>query len=253
MKKWGFPFVCVWLLVMVPLPAAANAAPGPDLTLVVMGGPEDLTVDIVKTDGVNQGRIHLEGAHPVGWERRYVVRYMYDWTIEPEAELDLTAADTILEVRGTGVHRDIPMDGIEYMGYSHLVTLDVGEGVVISGQPAWRQPLLVGIRVVFTLLVEGIVFYGFGYRRKRSWAVFILINILTQTGLGLLMAQAEFGIYLLGLLVYFVAEPVIFLTEAWVYALALREKTGKRGVGCALAANTASLFAGLLLFAFLPI
>lgn len=66
MKKWGFPFVCLWLLVMVPLPAAANAAPGPDLTLVVMGGPEDLTVDIVKTDGVNQGRIHLEGAHTPG-------------------------------------------------------------------------------------------------------------------------------------------------------------------------------------------
>ncbi len=253
MKKWGFLFVCLWLLAMVPLPAAANAAPGPDLTLVVMGGPEDLTIDIVKTDGVNQGRVHLEGARPVGWERRYVVRYMYDWTIEPEAELDWTAANTILEVRGTGVHWDIPMDGIEYMGYSHLVTLDVGKGVVISGQPAWRQPLLVGIRVVFTLLVEGVVFYGFGYRRKRSWAVFILINILTQTGLGFLMAQAEFGIYLLSLLVYFVAEPVIFLTEAWVYALALRAKTGKRGIGCALAANTASLFAGLLLFAFLPI
>lgn len=241
------------LLCLLPVGAAANGAMGPDMTIIVLGGPEDLTIDIVKTDGINEGRIHLEGAVQIGFERRYRVDYLREWTAHPEEELLQNATKTTLEVRGTGLSWDIPADGIEYKGYSHLVTLDVKNREVIPGQPPWRQPLLVGIRVVFTLLVEGVIFYCFGYRRKGSWAVFILTNVLTQTGLSFLMAQAEFGIYLLSLLVYFVAEPLVFIAEALAYAVLLREKSWKRGTACALSANAASLFLGLLLYAFVPI
>ena len=252
-KAFRIALVAAILLCLLPVGAAANGAMGPDMTIIVIGGPEDLTIDIVKTDGINEGRIHLEGAVQIGFERRYRVDYLREWTAHPKEELLQNATKTTLEVRGTGLSWDIPADGIEYKGYSHLVTLDVGSRKVIPGQPPWRQPLLIGIRVVFTLLVEGIAFYCFGYRRKGSWAVFILINILTQTGLSFLMAQAEFGIYLLSLLVYFVAEPLIFIVEALAYVFLLREKSWKRGMDCALSANAASLFLGLLLCAFVPI
>lgn len=241
------------LLCVLPVGAAANGALGPDMTIIVIGGPEDLTIDIVKTDGINEGRIHLEGAVQIGFERRYRVDYLQEWTAHPKEELLRNAIKTTLEVRGTGLSWDIPANGIEYKGYSHLVTLDVDKRAVIPGQPPWRQPLLVGIRVAFTLLVEGIVFYWFGYRQKRSWAVFAATNILTQTGLSFLMAQAEFGIYLLSLLVYFVAEPLVFIVEALAYVVLLREKSWKRSTACALSANAASLFLGLLLYAFVPI
>lgn len=252
-KAFRTALLAAILLCLLPVGAAANGAMGPDMTIIVLGGPEDLTIDIVKTDGINEGRIHLEGAVQIGFERRYRVDYLREWTAHPEEELLQNATKTTLEVRGTGLSWDIPADGIEYKGYSHLITLDVKNREVIPGQPPWRQPLLVGIRVVFTLLVEGIAFYWFGYREKRSWAVFILINILTQTGLSFLMAQAEFGIYLLSLLVYFVAEPLVFIVEALAYAVLLREKSWKRGTACALSANAASLFLGLLLYAFVPI
>lgn len=252
-KAFRIALLAAILLCLLPVGAAANGAMGPDMTIIVLGGPEDLTIDIVKTDGINEGRIHLEGAVQIGFERRYRVDYLREWTAHPEEELLQNATKTTLEVRGTGLSWDIPADGIEYKGYSHLITLDVGSREVIPGQPPWRQPLLVGIRVVFTLLVEGIAFYWFGYREKRSWAVFILTNVLTQTGLSFLMAQAEFGINLLSLLVYFVAEPLVFIVEALAYAVLLREKSWKRGIACALSANAASLFLGLLLYAFVPI
>lgn len=252
-KAFRTALLAAILLCLLPVGAAANGAMGPDITIIVLGGPEDLTIDIVKTDGINEGRIHLEGAVQIGFERRYRVDYLREWTAHPEEELLQNATKTTLEVRGTGLSWDIPTDGIEYKGYSHLITLDVKNREVIPGQPPWRQPLLIGIRVVFTLLVEGIAFYWFGYREKRSWAVFILTNVLTQTGLSFLMAQAEFGIYLLSLLVYFVAEPLVFIVEALAYAVLLREKSWKRGTACALSANAASLFLGLLLYAFVPI
>lgn len=252
-KKWAITLLAALALCLLPVGAAANGAMGPDMTIIVLGGPEDLTIDIVKTDGINEGRIHLEGAVQIGFERRYRVDYLREWTAHPEEELLQNATKTTLEVRGTGLSWDIPADGIEYKGYSHLITLDVKNREVIPGQPPWRQPLLVGIRVVFTLLVEGVIFYWFGYRRKGSWAVFILTNVLTQTGLSFLMAQAEFGIYLLSLLVYFVAEPLVFIVEALAYAVLLREKSWKRGTACALSANAVSLFLGLLLYAFVPI
>lgn len=252
-KAFRIALVAAILLCLLPVGAAANGAMGPEMTIIVIGGPEDLTIDIVKTDGINEGRIHLEGVVQIGFERRYRVDYLQEWTAHPKEELLRNAIKTTLEVRGTGLSWDIPADGIEYKGYSHLVTLDVSSREVIPGQPPWHQPLLVGIRVVFTLLVEGIAFYCFGYRKKGSWAVFILINILTQTGLSFLMAQAEFGIYLLSLLVYFVAEPLIFIMEALAYVFLLREKSWKRGMTCALSANAVSLFLGLLLCAFVPI
>ncbi len=238
MKKLAFALLAV-LMLMLPVTASANMAEGPRLVLIVLGGPKDLQITLAG----EEGSAPLEGV-PVGFETHFVLEYLHR-QVGPE---------TALEVRGTGVEWDIPMEKINQAGYNSLVTLDVKNHLVISGQPPWRQPLLIGIRVVFTLLVEGAVFYLFGYREKFSWLLFAVTNVVTQTGLNILIAKAEYGLlYGFGLLVYFVAEPLIFLAEALVFAILLWEKSSKRNAACALTANAASLLLGLLLFAFLPI
>ena len=131
-KAFRIALVAAILLYLLPVWAAANGAMGPDMTIIVIGGPEDLSIDIVKTDGINEGRIHLEGAVQIGFERRYRVDYLQEWTARPKEELLWNATKTTLEVRGTGLSWDIPADGIEYKGYSHLVTLDVSSREVIA-------------------------------------------------------------------------------------------------------------------------
>ena len=64
--------------------------------------------------------------------------------------------------------------------YNNLCVLDLQSRTLTAGQPWWRQPLLVFLRVALTLLLEGIVFFLFGYRQKRSWILFFLANGLTQ-------------------------------------------------------------------------
>ena len=112
-KAFRIVLVAAILLYLLPVWAAANGAMGPDMTIIVIGGPEDLSIDIVKTDGINEGRIHLEGAVQIGFERRYRVDYLQEWTARPKEELLWNATKTTLEVRGTGLSWDIPADGIE--------------------------------------------------------------------------------------------------------------------------------------------
>ena len=76
----------------------------------------------------------------------------------------------------------LPIDPEGFSRYNNLVTLDVAGKRLLYGQPWWRQPLLIFLRVSLTLVLEGLVFLIFGYRQKRSWLVFLLVNLVTQLG-----------------------------------------------------------------------
>lgn len=99
-----------------------------------------------------------------------------------------------------------------------------------------------------TLLIEGAMLPLFGYREKRSWLVFLVVNVVTQIGLhlacNLLMGSSVMNLsfYWLFYLFLLIPEVVIWCVEAVSYALLLREKdfTRWRAVGYAFAANIAS-------------
>ena len=98
-----------------------------------------------------------------------------------------------------------------------------------------------------TLILEGIIFFLFGFREGRSWLVFLLVNAVTQVGLHLAVgpAIATAGWYFLsyfGLLL--LPELVIWAVEAVVYAVFLREHDRYQQIGCALLANAVSFAAG---------
>lgn len=39
-----------------------------------------------------------------------------------------------------------------------------------------------------TLLIEGVLLYVFGYRSKKSWKRFLLVNLITQGGFAVYLA-----------------------------------------------------------------
>ena len=98
-----------------------------------------------------------------------------------------------------------------------------------------------------TLLVEALVLWLFRFREKRSWLVFLAVNLVTQVGLHLACGSVLVTLgyhplfYALGLIV---PELVIWAAECAAFALLLKEHSTKRRVGSALCANLASFIVG---------
>ena len=101
--------------------------------------------------------------------------------------------------------------------------------------------------LVPTLIIEGAVFWLFGFREKRSWLVFLLANTVTQAGLhiaaGAMLAEAGWH-FLNYTLTILIPELAIWGAEALAYALLVQERTRARRVGYAFAANIASFVLG---------
>ena len=160
-----------------------------------------------------------------------------------------------METGGESFSLPVEPRGFHYT--NNLVTLDLGNRRLLYGEPRWRQPLLVCLRVFLTLLLEGVLFYRFGYRRKSSWAVFLVTNLLTQLlYVYLLLFPVAIDFYNLlvsGIFFYTPLEIAVLLVEMAAFALLLREHRRRRAVGYAAAANLCSWFLGGALLAVLPL
>ena len=115
------------------------------------------------------------------------------------------------------------------------------------------------LRVALTLLLEGIVFFLFGYRQKRSWILFFLANGLTQLFVNLLLLNfvgALGNIYSAKLAFWFLYLPMeilVILLELFLFCPMLKEKKRWNAVLYTIAANLCSWLLGGALLAYLPI
>ena len=100
-----------------------------------------------------------------------------------------------------------------------------------------------------TLLIEGALLFAFGYRSRRSWLVFLLVNLVTQGGFALYLAVTvlNHGVSGWSLLFYIPIEIIITAVELLCYRRLLTEKSRGRAVGYAVAANVCSAVVGLWL------
>ena len=243
-RRHGALWLLLITLLALPLtapPASANSAEPPGFTIIAAAPPEGMTVSLL-----------FEGEEPIaldrqqkGWETYY--RYYY---IEgPRGEYDLADGQLLVTWDGGAFTCALPLEGA--VRYNSLLTMNMEEQCVDLGQRPWRTPLLVALRVVLTLLVEGAVFWLFGYRQKNSWAIFLITNLITQGALNLLFTGPQYTSY--WILGYVLVEIVVFLVEMAVFARTLREHGKRRAALCALGANGASLVLGGLILTYLPI
>ncbi len=217
----------ILIAVIFPCPVYANGAEPPSLTLIVENAPNDLEVyivyengeDIVKKDGKIGGSLY----------RFY----------------DMWDGEIILKSSGESKNMILPTEAFE--SYDDYVTLDYKTLELTIGQPAWRVPLIIALRVSFTLIIEGILLIVFGFRKKSDIIAFLIINIVTQSFLNICIITDNFGSYEMFLLM--IIEPLIFIVESIAYCVFLKCPTNIKykklyTVGYAAAANFASLFVG---------
>jgi len=128
--------------------------------------------------------------------------------------------------------------------FSDNIIYDLESNTVYAATP---YPLFFALQLlttlVPTLLIEGVLLWLFGFRQRRTWAVFLTVNAVTQIGLhvacGSLLPVSAFHplFYVLGLLL---PELVIWAVEAVAYRFLFQEGTPGRRIGYALCANAAS-------------
>ncbi len=246
---------------LLPLPAAANAAEPPRLSVVVQNPPEDLELSLVFSWQGREEPVRAD-AYQVAWEGYYLFRPwgfpdFWAWSA-PEG------METSLLVEAGGKSFSLPIDPqILSQGtgsyYNNLCVLDLQAQTLTPGVPWWRQPLLVCLRVGLTLLLEGLVFLFFGYRQRRSWLIFLGVNLVTQLGVNLLLLHMAGPFYnmrggmgLLFWMVYLPAELLVLAVEIGAFRSLLREKSKGRATACAACANLLSWALGGAMLTYLP-
>ena len=215
----------------------ANSAEPPTLIVIMKNAPENVSVAIISAETVQEGQ-----KSKTAWETSYA---FYNRDIGSNKEVTI-------RVSGNGISYD-QIIGKQYLtGYNSIVTLDFSAQTITSGKLLSRSILLVTLRVFFTLVIEGVIFFLFGFRDKNSWLAFLIINLLTQGILNVVLNGASpFASYLILNLI--LMEFWVFITETIGVLVFIKEHGRFRRVSYVLVANLASLVLGGYLITDLPI
>jgi len=243
-NRWVRMILTVLLCLFYPLSALANSAEPPSFTVIVFEPPEGLSLSLQFSDGMQTEPISLR-KEVKAWEAYY--RFFYH--TYPGSRESLEGALLTVEYGEKRFQCDLPSES--FGTYNNLLTLDVNTQMIVNGQPAWRIPVLVAVRVFLTLFIEGFIFFLFGYRQTKSWFAFVLINLATQGALNAFITGPIIGSY--WVFGYVFGEAIVFAVEMIAFARWVREFSKGRAVFYVVAANAVSLVMGGYLITYLPI
>ena len=222
---------------ILPISVYANSAEPPALIVIIKNAPADVSVSIISDSSVQEGR----KTH-TAWETYYS---FYQRELDNDSAIEL-------KVYGNGTSYDQTVDKQYLNGYNSIITLDFTTQNITEGKLLSRSILLVSMRVVFTLVIEGAVFFLFGFRKKHSWLVFLIMNLLTQGTLNIVLnGISPFASYRILNLLFM--EFWIFIAETLAALAFIKEHRKLRRVSYVLAANLLSLVLGSYLITVLPV
>jgi hypothetical protein len=248
------------LFASLPTASLANSALPPSIVFIVSNPPKDFTIEEVATR--QKGNLYITSHTETprymrrAWEGYYA---FYNF-----ASVDSSR----FRAFGGGVDFEFGLPP-EYNGeygalqYRTVFQLDLKTQTLTPVQDDWfRSFLLISLRVIATLVIEGLILLAFRFRKPLSWLSFVLVNLCTQGFLNYMLHSHTplFSQNIMGFMIYEVL--VLFIELAVLSPLlyfAERPKVpGSRDILAysiifVLAANTASLVLGFFLLACLPL
>ena len=241
----AFALAFLFFVILLPVDVSANSAEPPCLTVVVVNAPDDLEISLHFTDGTSAEALRLYRFYHA-WETYF--RFSYNHEL-PYAEIDLQNA--ILTASTADGSFECPLPAGASKTYNNLLTLDLDTQTLSNGLYPGRYAIIVTIRLLTTLIMEGVIFFLFGFTEKKSWTRFLIINLLTQAFVNLMLYGVDSEAS--ALLGYILVEIVVFLTEISAFPIAVKEHSRLRAVIYALTANAISLYVGGLLILYMPV
>ncbi|PHS32060.1 MAG: hypothetical protein COA82_09620 [Alkaliphilus sp.] len=214
-----------------------NAMAPPSIVIIVPNEPNNLELGIewneeyVKANRINK----IVEAH--------YTFYLYSFRSTKKINLIIDTEDRTFQ---------IPLDG-DLKSHTNVFTLDLENQTLTMEKSLSRSATLVSIRVFLTLTIEALVFLIFGYRQKKSWIIFLVINLITQGFLNIWLAG--FGPLTTGyvILALIFAEILILIVEMFTLLIFIKEHRRLRTALFVLLANLLSLIVGGYLITILPL
>ena len=251
---------------MLAVPAAADSGPEPALAVRVANAPDSLYyLDILERDEpdmdlytswrdlpdpLDQALLDaLLAAVPEGWHAcaaQGALRPMNgalfsENGVHTFSYIGVPDEFRILMVAKSG---QVFLSGpITRQVLQETVRVDWAAGTVSQRSPLVALLLQFLSTLVPTLLIEGVLLWGFKCLNRRNLKVFLLVNVATQlllTG-GLQLLFRSPGLLLLGFLPL---EVLILVAEALLYRRLFTADTRDRAANYAMAANICSAVAG---------
>jgi len=229
--------LCTLMISILPTTASANSAEPPSLVILVNNPPDDLSIVLVSNENQPEAIVRR-----VAWEGYYVF-YSRDMQAGNEYTFKVTTNGESFECTlGAILQR-----------YNNVVTLDISNRELTPGKYPFRSVLIVSIRLLLTLLLEGIIFWLFRFRQKRSWLVFLTINLVTQGALNIWLNSG--GSLMQSYLIFslIIGEVFVFGAEMIAFPTFITEHKKSRILIYAFIANLISLIAGGYIISVLPV
>lgn len=202
------------------VPALANSPVPPDLAVYVEDAPEDLEMALTFNGKEEQCDLKL---------KENVYCFYFSNALREE--------NVVLRVSAGGKEYSLDVDAKMFRNGADL-SFASGEPVLTARPATTLAGVLLNVGV--TLVIEFIILLIFGYRKGRTFLIFLIANLITQ---GLYNAYLCFPISDKTLLI---AEAVIILIEGCIYCFTFREHTKERAWIYAVTANIASAVIGTI-------
>ncbi len=225
----------------------------PALTMIVYGAPQDLQIvfHIVKEEG--SAMVVLEPERRL-WETAYRFRREAAWELTRWYGNAYDLQDTEIEFISGGESRRIPFptELVSEHDLNDYITLYYNSGKMTRGFAPWRAPLLIGLRVLLLLAVKSLVFWLMGYRLKKSWLRFALINLVIL-GLQAVWTNGWINFNPMNSAFYFMFCFLLVVAEFVALILLVNEQDRNRTARYIVYGNLAGELGNFLLFTYMPL
>lgn len=238
--------MCLLFVLLCVFPQNTYATPPsiPSIMIEVNNAPSDLNIDFL----VNENWVNArKGSH--AWET------YFSYSSSDKGDIYVTTIKVIYG--GTSYEIDLPPKS---WGGTQDYFLNLSTRTLTDGYYPGRIELLVGIRYAILMIFQCILFLLFGFKKIKSWMIFLLPNLLMQSLLAWAAAHGfdtywiwlgylAFGFYmnLLNLI------PLIVVLILTILPIFLVEHTRNRRLLYIGTANLLELILVAIMDSFLPI
>jgi len=226
---------CITTILTIYIPSHsvyANSGLPPSIIVIVQNAPKDLSIKIGEIKGYRTNKLF----------ESYYIFYSTDLVSDANYTLSISTGDNSFDIR-----INTPLKS-----YNNLFVLDVKKQTLESGRSVTRSLASIFTLLLFTLIIEGIVLLLFGFRKKYSWIIFLVVNIITQ-GILYIWLNGFYPIYDYIIYPLLIGEILILIVEIITFLTLVSEHSHLRIFLYVLTANISSLALGYILITYLPI
>ncbi len=236
MRRYLIIFLLCSLLISQSI-SYGNSAEPPSIVIIVHDAPDDLRISVEKDGEL----IYADVTDKI--LDQYFEFYYRQMPDSPEYTFNINYGIENFKISLGSIPES----------YNNVYTLDLSERTLISGKLNLRSAALVAIRVAMTLMLEGLIFWFFAFRKKESWIAFLLINLMTQIALNVWITGFPINLGYYTLIGLFFAEILIVIFEVALFFRLVSEHSRLRKTGFVFVANIVSFIAGGYMITLLPI